>query len=91
MSGLTYKNAGVDTGKADEFIKKIKPLLEKTNRPEVMGKIGGFSGLFKPRMNKMKDPVLVSATDGVGTKLLIAEFVGQIRHPWARSGGHVRG
>lgn len=77
MSGLTYKKAGVDTGKADEFLKKIKPLLEKTNRPEVMGKIGGFSGLFKPRIKKMKDPVLVSATDGVGTKLLIADLLGK--------------
>ena len=77
MSSLTYKKAGVDIDKADAFLAKIKPLLEKTSRPEVLGKIGGFSGMFKPRLQKMKDPVLVSSTDGVGTKLLIADILGK--------------
>ncbi|MFC2164348.1 phosphoribosylformylglycinamidine cyclo-ligase [Acidobacteriota bacterium] len=74
MSGITYKQAGVDIDKADEFVKKIKPLLAKTTRPEVLGQYGGFSGLFRPRLNRLKKPVLVSSTDGVGTKLLLAEL-----------------
>ncbi len=75
MSGMTYKKAGVDIDKADAFIKKIKPLLEKTGRPEVLGKLGGFSGLFMPQIKGKKDPVLVSSTDGVGTKLLLADLL----------------
>ena len=74
MSGITYKKAGVDIDKADSFIKNIIPLIEKTSRPEVLGKIGGFSGLFKPDLKKIEEPVLVSSTDGVGTKLLLAEI-----------------
>lgn len=75
MTGITYKKAGVDIDRADEFVKKIKPLLEKTMRPEVLGQqVGGFSGLFMPRLSKLKKPVLVSSTDGVGTKLLLAEL-----------------
>ncbi len=77
MPGSTYKKAGVDIDKADEFIKEIKPLLEETNRAEVLGKIGGFSGLFRPRFSRIKDPVLVSSTDGVGTKILIADVLGK--------------
>jgi len=75
MSGMTYKKAGVDIDKADAFVKKIKPLLKKTRRPEVLGKLGGFSGLFMPRIKGKKDPVLVSSTDGVGTKLLLADLL----------------
>ncbi len=75
MSGMTYKKAGVDIDKADAFIKRIKPLLEKTGRPEVLGKLGGFSGLFMPQIKGKKDPVLVSSTDGVGTKLLLADLL----------------
>ena len=74
MSALTYKKAGVDIDKADDFVKKIKPLLKKTGRPEVLGKLGGFSGLFMPRLKGIKKPVLVSATDGVGTKLMVADL-----------------
>ena len=74
MAALTYKKAGVDIGRADRFIARIKPLARKTARPEVLGAIGGFSGLFRPRLRRMKDPVLVSSTDGVGTKLLVAEI-----------------
>jgi len=70
---LTYKKAGVDIDRADRFVSKIKPLAGKTIRPEVLSAIGGFSGLFRPRLRGMKDPVLVSSTDGVGTKLLVAE------------------
>lgn len=75
MSGITYKKAGVDIDRADAFLEKIKPLLKKTSRPEVLGDIGGFSGLFKPRIKRMNDPILVSSTDGVGTKLLIADIM----------------
>ncbi len=63
--------------RADAFLEKIKPLLEKASRPEVVGKVGGFSGLFEPRIKRIKDPVLVSSTDGVGTKLLIADLLGK--------------
>jgi phosphoribosylformylglycinamidine cyclo-ligase len=71
---LTYKKAGVDINRADRFVSRIKPLAKKTLRPEVLGAIGGFSGLFRPRLRGMKSPVLVSSTDGVGTKLLVAEM-----------------
>ena len=74
MAALTYKKAGVDIDRADRFLAKVKPLVRKTSRPEVLGGIGGFSGLFRPRLRRMKDPVLVSSTDGVGTKILIAEM-----------------
>ena len=73
MSAMTYKNAGVDIEKADEFVERIKPLIQKTIRPEVLGKVGGFSGLFQPSVKRIKEPVLVSSTDGIGTKLLVAE------------------
>jgi phosphoribosylformylglycinamidine cyclo-ligase len=75
MARVTYKKAGVDIDAADRFIRMIKPLVRTTGRPEVLGGIGGFSGLFKPRLAGMKKPVLVSSTDGVGTKLLIAAMV----------------
>jgi len=76
MCAQTYKDAGVDIDKAENFIRQIIPLIKKTHRPEVLGKIGGFSGLFMPQLKKMRNPVLVSSTDGVGTKLLIAEALG---------------
>jgi phosphoribosylformylglycinamidine cyclo-ligase len=70
---MTYRKAGVNIDEADLFIAKIKPMVRSTARPEVMGTIGGFSGLFAPRLKGMRKPVLVSSTDGVGTKLLVAE------------------
>lgn len=75
MCPITYKQAGVDIDEADRFIKKIKPLIRKTKRAEVLGDIGGFSGLFVPKLKGMKSPVIVSSTDGVGTKLLLAELL----------------
>ncbi len=77
MSGLTYKKAGVDIDKADAFIKKIKPLIKNTGRSEVLGKIGGFGGLFQPKLKGVKDPVFVSSADGVGTKLILADQLGK--------------
>jgi len=73
MRSLNYRQAGVNIDQADEFIRRIKPLVKRTNRPEVIGGLVGFSGLFPPRLKNLRDPVLVSSTDGVGTKLLIAE------------------
>jgi phosphoribosylformylglycinamidine cyclo-ligase len=74
MTPLSYNNAGVNIDEADDFIKIIKPMVKTTARPEVLGGIGGFSGLFAPRLKGLKDPVLVSSTDGVGTKLMIADL-----------------
>ncbi len=68
----TYKDAGVDLDTGNEFVKKIRPLVKSTFRPEVMTDIGGFGSLFSLNIEKFKRPVLVSATDGVGTKLRIA-------------------
>lgn len=67
---ITYKDAGVNIDAGDLFVRKIKPYVKSTFRPEVMTHIGGFGGLFA--LKKYKDPVLVSGTDGVGTKLKIA-------------------
>lgn len=69
---LTYKKAGVDIHEAERFIGRIAPVVRKTFRDEVIGDIGLFSGLFKLNISKYKEPVLVSGSDGVGTKLKIA-------------------
>jgi phosphoribosylformylglycinamidine cyclo-ligase len=69
---LTYADAGVDIDKAGEFVKAIKQIAGKTPRSGVMGEIGGFGGLYSLNMADYEKPVLVSATDGVGTKLKIA-------------------
>ena len=74
---LTYKKAGVDIDRADEFIRKIKPLLEITERSGCMGKVGGFGGFFRPDISNMSDPLLVASTDGVGTKLILAHIQGR--------------
>jgi phosphoribosylformylglycinamidine cyclo-ligase len=70
--GLTYKKAGVDIAKGDRFVRLISPMVRKTFRPEVITDIGSFSSLFRLNAGKYKNPVLVSGTDGVGTKLKIA-------------------
>lgn len=70
-----YKDAGVDIDKANLFIEGLKPLVKTTFRKEVMGNIGGFGGLFHLDLTRVKDPVLVAATDGVGTKLKIAQIM----------------
>ena len=68
----SYKDAGVDIDKADTFVRSIKPMVESTFRPEVLTKIGGFAGCFSLNLERYKKPILVSSTDGVGTKLKIA-------------------
>ena len=69
---FTYADAGVDIQKADKFVNAIKKIANSTRRPGVMGEIGGFGGLFSVTLDDYERPVLVSATDGVGTKLKIA-------------------
>ena len=68
----SYAAAGVDVTAGYEAVKRIKPMVESTYIPGVMGTLGGFGGMFAPDMTGMKKPVLVSGTDGVGTKLKIA-------------------
>lgn len=69
---LSYKDAGVNIDKGNEFVKKIAPLIKSTHRPEVLTGIGGYSGLFSINKLKYEEPVLVSSTDGIGTKLKLA-------------------
>src|SRR5512147_1833488 len=68
----TYRDAGVDIDAGDEFVDRISPLVRSTFRPEVLTDLGGFGGLFKLQAHRYAEPVLVSGTDGVGTKLKIA-------------------
>jgi phosphoribosylformylglycinamidine cyclo-ligase len=72
---LTYKDAGVDIDAGNELVERIKPLVKRTRRPEVLAGIGGFGGLFA-LPDKYRNPVLVSGTDGVGTKLMLAQQLG---------------
>jgi phosphoribosylformylglycinamidine cyclo-ligase len=69
---ITYKTSGVDIKSASVFKSKLKPLVRTSFRPEVLTDIGGFGSFFKLDKSKYKDPVLVSSSDGVGTKLKIA-------------------
>jgi phosphoribosylformylglycinamidine cyclo-ligase len=69
---LTYRDAGVDIDEGDRLVELIKPLARPTMRPEVLAGIGGFGGLFALDLTRFKKPVLVSGTDGVGTKLKVA-------------------
>jgi phosphoribosylformylglycinamidine cyclo-ligase len=69
---LTYKDAGVDIDAGDELVDRIKPLARATQRAGVLGGIGGFGGLFALDLARWPQPVLVSGTDGVGTKLKLA-------------------
>jgi len=74
---LTYKDAGVDIDAGNELVERIKPLVKRTHRPEVLAGLGGFGGLFALPPGKYREPVLVSGTDGVGTKLMLAQHLGQ--------------
>lgn len=70
--GYSYRDAGVDIQAGNKVVELIKPAVARTLRPEVLGGLGGFGGLFKLDLEKYPDPVLVSGTDGVGTKLRLA-------------------
>ena len=69
---LTYADSGVDIERANQLVNRIKSIAKSTPRSGVMGEIGGFGGLFSLNLSNISNPVLVSATDGVGTKLKIA-------------------
>jgi phosphoribosylformylglycinamidine cyclo-ligase len=74
---LTYADAGVDIDKADEFVGSIKKIAKQTFKSGVISEIGGFGGMFSLNVTSMESPVLVSSTDGVGTKLKIAFMLGK--------------
>ncbi len=69
---LTYAQAGVDIDTGNEFVQRIKPIAAKTQRPEVLAGLGGFGALFELPLHRYQQPILVSSTDGVGTKLKLA-------------------
>jgi phosphoribosylformylglycinamidine cyclo-ligase len=73
MKPLTYKDAGVDIDAGNQLVDRIKPLVKRTLRPEVLTDLGGFGGLFAIPPGRFREPVLVSGTDGVGTKLMLAQ------------------
>lgn len=75
-SSLTYTGAGVDVAAGEQAVQMLKEHVRATSRPEVIGGIGGFAGLFSLGRSRYKQPLLVSATDGVGTKLMIARQMG---------------
>ena len=72
MAKLTYKDAGVDKEKGYEEVELIKKIVKKTHGNEVLADIGGFAGAFAPNLDGIKNPVLISGTDGVGTKIKLA-------------------
>ena len=77
MSGETYEGAGVDIAAGEQAVERIKDKVRSTFRPEVVGDIGGFGGLFSFASHRYVHPVLVSSTDGVGTKALVAQAAGR--------------
>ena len=74
---VTYAQAGVDIAAGDAVVERIRSLVGSTTRPGVLGAIGGFGGLFELDLERYRHPVLVSSTDGVGTKLLVARATGR--------------
>ena len=72
---ISYANAGVDIEAGYKGVKLMKPYVERTNIPGVVSGIGGFGGLFAPDVKGMEEPILVSGTDGVGTKQRIAQLM----------------
>jgi len=77
MGSLSYRDSGVDIDAGEEAVRRIKPHVASTSRAEVIGGIGGFGALFALDRDKYADPVLVSSTDGVGTKAMIATATGR--------------
>lgn len=76
QKGLNYKSAGVDIEAGNDLVERIKPIAEKTRRTGVMTGLGGFGSLFELPLDRYKKPILVSGTDGVGTKLKLALELG---------------
>ena len=74
---VTYREAGVDIDAGDELVERIKPRVQRSMRPGVLGGIGGFGALFEVPLDRYRKPVLVSGTDGVGTKLRLAIDTGR--------------
>lgn len=74
---ITYKDSGVDVKAGEELVKSIKNIVKDTHTPGVINEIGGFGGLFRADFATMKEPVLVSSVDGVGTKLIVAFKAGK--------------
>jgi phosphoribosylformylglycinamidine cyclo-ligase len=72
---LTYKDSGVDIDAGSTLVERIKPLVKRTRRPEVLAGLGGFGGMFALPPDRYREPVLVSGTDGVGTKLVLAQHL----------------
>jgi phosphoribosylformylglycinamidine cyclo-ligase len=75
--GMSYASAGVDIEAGERAVEALRPLAEKAGRPEVMGGIGGFAGLFALKMGRYREPVLAASTDGVGTKIAVAQAMGK--------------
>jgi phosphoribosylformylglycinamidine cyclo-ligase len=75
MNGASYAAAGVDIAAGDRAVELMKASVKRTQRPEVLGGLGGFAGLFQPDLTRYPRPVLATSTDGVGTKLAIAQAV----------------
>ncbi|MCT2585957.1 phosphoribosylformylglycinamidine cyclo-ligase [Actinophytocola gossypii] len=69
----TYAAAGVNIEAGEEAVEQLKPFAEKAMRPEVLGGIGGFAGLFKLKLDRWREPILAASTDGVGTKIAVAQ------------------
>ncbi|MCK4840440.1 MAG: phosphoribosylformylglycinamidine cyclo-ligase [Methylococcales bacterium] len=76
QKSLNYKSAGVDIAAGNDLVERIKPIAAKTRRPGVMAGLGGFGSLFELPLERYKNPILVSGTDGVGTKLKLALELG---------------
>src|SRR5210317_1046254 len=74
---LSYRDAGVDIDAGNELVERIKPAVKSTMRPEVLTGLGGFGALFEMNLDRWREPLLVSGTDGVGTKLVLARQMGQ--------------
>ncbi|HVW40665.1 MAG TPA: phosphoribosylformylglycinamidine cyclo-ligase [Amycolatopsis sp.] len=72
-TNATYAAAGVDIDAGEEAVDLLKPHAERASRPEVLGGVGGFAGLFSLKLDRWKEPVLASSTDGVGTKIAVAQ------------------
>ena len=74
---ITYRDAGVDIDAGDDLVERIKPAVKRTMRPEVLGGLGGFGALVEVPLHRYRQPVMVSGTDGVGTKLRLAIETGR--------------